>query len=138
MCELLGHGLVRVSSRKGQGAGLLLKVPGWSLELFTRGAAAAGEQGALFPAWNGRWFDPSNTGHRVREAFVDVGYGWVTSHLFRKTVATVLDEANLATTAIADQLGNPPKLVEQHYGKRRVANEAAGRALETMFDDDDE
>lgn len=62
-----------------------------------------------------------------------VGYGWVTSHVFRKTVATVLDEADLPTTAIADQLGNTRAVAEKHYRKRRVANQANAEALEDML-----
>ncbi|WP_162788770.1 hypothetical protein [Amycolatopsis albispora] len=50
------------------------------------------------------WLDPSNVIHRLKEAFTECGYGWVTSHVFRKTVATVLDEANLPTGAIADSV----------------------------------
>jgi integrase len=64
------------------------------------------------------------------------GYGWVTSHVFRKTVATVLDEANLPITAIADQLGNTRAVAERHYRKRRVANQASADALEGMLGED--
>jgi len=62
-----------------------------------------------------------------------VGYGWVTSHVFRKTVGTVLDEAGLPTTAIADQLGNSREVAERHYRKRRKANPQNVAALESML-----
>ena len=39
----------------------------------------------------------------------------------KKTVGTVLDEADLPITAIADQLGNTPAVAERHYRKQRVA-----------------
>ena len=58
-----------------------------------RKLASAG--GPLFPAWNGKWMDPTNVIHRIQEAFAEVGFGWVTSHVFRRTVASVLDEADL-------------------------------------------
>ncbi|GLY69941.1 hypothetical protein [Amycolatopsis taiwanensis] len=83
--------------------------------------------------WNGEWLDPSNVVQRIQEAFAEVGYGWVTSHVFRKTVASVLDEAGLPLSAIADQLGNTQKVADKHYRKRRVANEASAAALEGMF-----
>lgn len=69
--------------------------------------------------------------HRL-EAFAEVGYGWVTSHAFHRTVATVL-EADLSTTAIADQLRNTRAVAERHYSKRRVANQVKAEALEEML-----
>jgi integrase len=80
--------------------------------------------------------DPSNVIHRVREAFTEIGYGWVTSHVFRKTVASVIDEADLPLSAIADQLGNTQTVADKHYRRRRAANEATTDALETMLSDD--
>jgi integrase len=131
-----GHGLKRVRNRKGNASGLLLKVPAWSVPTFRQRKAAAGE-GPLFPAWSGGWLDPSNVTNRIKDALRASGYDWVTSHVFRKTVATVLDEANLPTTAVADQLGNTAKVVEKHYRARRVANEATSDALESMLSDTD-
>jgi haloacid dehalogenase-like hydrolase len=40
-----------------------------------------------------------------REARDAAGFSWATSHVFRKTCATILDEAGLSVRAIADQLG---------------------------------
>lgn len=57
----------------------------------------------------------------------------MTSHVFRKTVATVLDEADLPTTAIADQLGNTRAVAEKHYRRKRAANQANADALEGML-----
>ncbi|WP_103335199.1 hypothetical protein [Amycolatopsis sp. CA-126428] len=53
--------------------------------------------------------------------------------MFRKTVGTVLDEADLPITAIADQLGNTPAVAERHYRKQRVANVGNAAALEAMM-----
>ncbi len=132
LIRVQGQGLVRVPNRKGNRPGLLLRVPTWSIAMLTERKQAAGD-GPLFASWNGEWLDPSNTINRVREAFAEVGYGWVTSHVFRKTVASVLDDADLPLSAIADQLGNTQKVADKHYRKRRVANEASAAALEGMF-----
>lgn len=70
--------------------------------------------GALFPSFTGEHLDPSKVINRVREAMAAVDYDWVTSHVFRKTVATMLDEAGLPTTAIADQLDNTRAVAERH------------------------
>lgn len=132
LVRVRGVGLVRVANRKGGVAGLLLKVPAWSVPMFRRRKLASGG-GPLFPAWNGSWLDPSNVIHRIQEAFTECDYGWVTSHVFRKTVASVLDEADLPLSAIADQLGNTQQVADKHYRKRRVANEASADALEGII-----
>jgi integrase len=62
-----------------------------------------------------------------------IGYGWVTSHVWRKTVATVLDEAGLNLGEIADQLGNTREIVERHYVQKRPTNERAAAALEGVL-----
>lgn len=133
--RVTGTGLVRLPSRKGDRQGLTLRVPDWSMPMLRRRKLASGG-GPLFPAWRGGWLDPSNVMHRIQDAFADVEYGWVTSHVFRKTVASVLDEADLSLSAIADQLGNTPQVAEKHYRRRRVANEASAAALEGMFQDE--
>lgn len=128
-----GVGLHRLAYRKGNSGGLLLAVPQWSVPMWRRRKLAAAPGGPIFPSWNGQWADPSNVGGRMREAFDACGFEWVTSHVWRKTVATVLDEADLPTTAIADQLGNSPQVVERHYRRKRAANQATARALEVIF-----
>ena len=131
LIRVTGQGLVRKRLRKGRKSGLLLRVPAWSLAMWRRRKLASGG-GPLFRGWTGGWLDPSNVINRISEAFTEIGYGWVPSHVFRKTVATVLDEAGLPTTALADQLGNTPAVVERHYRKRRVANKDSAAALESM------
>lgn len=130
--RIKGEGLVRKRNRKGNKGDLILRVPEWSVPVFRKRKLASGG-GVLFSSWNGELLDPSNTINRIRDAFGKCDYGWVTSHVFRKTVSAVLDEADLPTTAIADQLGNSPAVVERHYRRRRVANEGATGALDGMF-----
>ena len=127
-----GKGLVREKLRKGREDGIVLKVPSWSLPMWLRLKIASGG-GPLFPGWRGGLLDPSNTIDRVREAFDACGYEWLTSHVFRKTVATIMDEAGLSTSAIADQLGNDVSTVEKHYRAKRVQNEEGALALETAL-----
>lgn len=126
-----GVGLARVPNRKGGADGLKLKMPEWSVPMWRRRKLASGG-GAIFPGLNGGYRSPANVINAIKEAMAAVGYGWVTSHVWRKTVATVLDEAGLPTTAIADQLGNTAKVVEKHYRARRVANEATAAAMEEL------
>jgi integrase len=123
--------MVRMPYRKGNAGSLVLRVPEWSVFLWRRLKMTAGD-GPLFPAFGAAWLDPATMVGRIKEAFTAVGYGWVTSHVFRKTVATILDEAGLPTTQIADQLGNTPAVVEKHYRKKRESNPATAAAMEEL------
>jgi integrase len=57
-------------------------------------------------------------------------WSWVTSHTFRKTVATRLDEAGFTPRQVADQLGhaNPSMTLDVYFG-RQVVSAAAARVL---------
>ena len=54
-------------------------------------------------------------------------WSWVTSHTFRKTAATRLDEAGLTPRQVADQLGhaNPSMTLDVYFGRQVVSAEAA-------------
>jgi integrase len=74
---------------------------------------------------------PSNTTKDLREALDLLGFDWVTSHVFRKTVATRLDEAGMSARVIADQLGHAkPSITQDVYMGRKVVNADAARILD--------
>ena len=59
------------------------------------------------------------------------GFDWVTSHSFRKTTATLLDQAGLSARVIADQLGHArPSMTQDFYMGRKVVDARAVAALE--------
>jgi integrase len=87
--------------------------------------------GPLFPDSIGGWRDPSNTSRDLREARGSDEFVWVTSHVFRKTCATTLDESDLSPRAIADQLGHAKvSMTQDHYLSRRLTSRRAAEALE--------
>jgi integrase len=56
---------------------------------------------------------------------------WVTSHKFRKTTATILDEAGHSARQVADQLGHSrTSTTLDDYIGRKVRNPAAAKALD--------
>jgi len=86
---------------------------------------------AIFPSPIGRVRDSSNTYADLRRTLNDMGFGWVSSHTFRKTVATRLDDAGLSARSIADHLGHAqPSMTQDVYMGRRVANSDAARVLD--------
>lgn len=131
LVRITGEGMARISGRKGGKPGKLLRVPDWSVAMFARRKLASGG-GPLFTARDGGWLDQSNTASRLRAALDESGFAWVTSHVWRHTVGTLLDEAGLSVGEIADQLGNTRAVAEKHYIKPRVTNTKAAAALESI------
>jgi integrase len=137
--RVTGQGLVRKSNKTASGARTLL-LPPWCVEKLRRRAARgsaskdiAGEERPVFPAPRGGWRDPSNTQADLRAAFSAAGFGHITSHVIRKTTATMLDHAGLSARAIADQLGHAnPSLTQDVYLGRQVASTGAAAALEAL------
>ena len=129
-----GKGTRYIPHRKGKrpgDKGLALEVSSWSHAMFLRRKLAAGP-GPLFPAANGGWADQSNVNKRIRKAMDSCGFEWVTSHVWRHTVGTLLDEADLPVSDISGQLGNSKAVAERHYIRRRATNQRAAQALEVL------
>jgi integrase len=75
--------------------------------------------------------DPSNTAGDLRRMLDRLGFPWVTSHVFRKTVATRLDEAGLSAKTVADVLGHArPSMTLDVYMGRNVVSADAARILD--------
>ena len=60
----------------------------------------------IFPSSTGTLRDPDNFGKQWREVRDDLGLPDVSSHSFRKTVATLIDDGGLSARIAADQLGH--------------------------------
>lgn len=60
----------------------------------------------VFLSAKGLLRDPNNTIGDLCKALDRAGFPWATSHTFRRTVATRLDDAGLSARQIADHLGH--------------------------------
>ncbi|MFC4049321.1 tyrosine recombinase XerC [Actinomadura syzygii] len=93
----------------------------------------AREVGLVFPGLFGGVRDPSNANRdmtRVLARLDEAAFDWVTTHTFRKTVATRLDDAGLSARAIADHLGHAkPSMTQDVYMGRNVASAEAAEIL---------
>lgn len=65
-----------------------------------------GQTPLLFPTPLMRMRDPSNTQREIRDRRDALGYPELSTHSFRKTVATMLDSAGLSARDIAEYLGH--------------------------------
>ena len=65
---------------------------------------------------------PPTTPAIYEEARGSGEFAWVTSHVFRKTCAPLLDENELSTRQIADQLGHAKvSMTQDNYLGRRLS-----------------
>jgi len=95
-------------------------------------SAVARLDGPIFPSSTGTVREASNVRNRAWKPFtVRAGYDWVTFRTFRKTVATLLDEAGLTARQIADILGHArPSMTQDVYMGRGAVSRAGAQALD--------
>ena len=105
-------------------AAVATKHPGFCPRIVDRWKDVGVPDSALpLPAPLGGLRDPSNTQADLRVAFQAAGSEWVTSHVLRKTVATLMEQAGLSARAAADQLGHAkPSMTSDRYFGRGVAD----------------
>jgi integrase len=130
-----GRGLVRKGTKSKAGERTLI-LPSWALDdLLARHTAGIHLEDPVFPDSMGGLRDPSNTRRMLRKALDRAGFAWVTSHNFRKTTATLLDDAGLSARLIADQLGHArPSMTQDVYMGRRAVDRRAVEALEDALE----
>jgi integrase len=130
-----GGGLVVQERPKTAAGWRVLALPPYAVLMLERRAAELrfrAAEGVLFPSpFRPTLRDPSNTQKALRRALDGLGFDWATSHTFRKTVATRLDEAGWSARQIADQLGHAqPSMTLDVYMGRRVVGADAARILD--------
>ncbi|MCR3746689.1 site-specific integrase [Lentzea californiensis] len=126
-----GVGLIRKSTKTEAGERTLL-LPQWALDMLRRRHKATSfPNGPVFPDALGGLRDPSNTRKDLRAARGGDEFAWVTSHVFRKTAATILDESGLSARQVADQFGHArPSMAQDTYMGRKTVDRRAADALE--------
>lgn len=132
--RIKGQGLIIKPEPKTDDSWRKLELPGWAVAMLRRRKPAdAKPDDVVFqaPSGRGRLRDPSNTDADLKVVFTDSGYEWVTSHVYRKTVATLMDEAGLSARAAADQLGHVKvSMTQDRYFGRRISKTGAAKVLD--------
>jgi integrase len=122
------HGLVIQERPKSAAGWRVLALPETTVVMLRGRLPERPQPGSVvFRSPLGQIRDRSNTTADLRRALDRAGFDWVTSHTFRKTVATRLDDAGLSARQIADHLGHArPSLTQDVYlGRKVVASQAA-------------
>jgi integrase len=107
----LDRARVYVRGTKSQMADRWLNLPPWLVVKLSERAARSGTDGLVFasPAYLNEpeipW-NQSNSAGAVRDALDAAGMTWAIPHTFRRTVASLLDQAGAPIASIADQLGH--------------------------------
>jgi integrase len=132
-----GQGLVIKWQPKSKSGFRSLELSTWAVAMLRdrQASAVPNEWGVVFTAPMGGLRDPSNTQADLRTIFAAAGYPWVTSHVYRKTVATMMDAGGLSARQAADQLGHAKvSMTQDNYFGRKVARTGAADVLEVFGD----
>jgi integrase len=85
----------------------------------------------VFPDTRGGNRDRNNVEASFRTVRSGTKFEWVVPHVYRKTVATMLDQGGLSARIIADQLGHSCiSMTQDVYMGYRVVDGSAASALE--------
>lgn len=129
-----GRGLVakRPKTRSGE---RILRIPFWLVKLLRqRKIRAAVTTGPVFPDARGGYRDRNNVEADYRKVRAGTKFDWVVPHVYRKTVATMLDQGGVSARMIADQLGHSRiSMTQDVYMGRRAVDCSVASALDLLF-----
>lgn len=129
IARIAGEGLRRLDGGKTKSAGRTVPLPAFAVNMLTarRGRDFWGEQPMIFPSSAGTHRDPDNFNKQWRTVRESLGVADVTSHSFRKTMATLIDEAGLSARVGADQLGHSKVSMTQdvYMGRGKIHPQVA-------------
>lgn len=131
------RGRGRIMNRgKTENSARPIPLPDWCVTMLAeRRSEAVNLDGPIFPSSTGTIREATNVRNRAWKPFIArAGYEWVTFRTFRRTVATLLDEAGLTARQIADILGHSrPSMTQDVYMGRRSPGRAGADALTAVI-----
>ena len=128
-----GVGLLRLPSTKtGRRGERLIPLPSWAMTMLKRRRLAIGpDVEAVFPDSLGGWRHPSNVRRIWRQVRETLELDGLVTHTLRKIVATFLDDADVSTRRISDQLGHAKvSMTQERYLGRRLTDRQTADVLE--------
>lgn len=111
-----GKGLFRQDWPKSEAGFRILVLPLFATRMLLRRrqTAVVNDLDAVFTTRKRTWLSPNNVRRQWRQARADTELEWVTPHIFRKTVATLLDREGKRDAATL-QLGHSNEDVTEEY-----------------------
>jgi integrase len=134
-----GHSLARIDETKTAAGKRTVRLSSFALNMLTarRAVGYYGEQPMIFPSTAGTWRDPNNFGKQWRTVREALGVPQVTTHSFRKTVATLIDDEGLSSRIGADHLGHSKvSMTQDRYMTRGRVHTEVANLLDRAINDD--
>lgn len=134
-----GKGLVRIDDTKTAAGRRTLPLPTFAVTVLSvrRSLPYLGQQTMVFPSTAGAYRDPDNFRARWIEVRDDLGVPGVTTHSFRKTVATLIDDDGLSARIGADHLGHSRiSMTQDKYMARGRVHTAVADMLDRTINDE--
>lgn len=127
--------LVRQPNPKTSSSRRRLELPRFAADTLLRRRVMLSDgnpSGIVFPSTSGTLRDPNNVRKTWRKIREEAGFGWVTPHTFRATVATLLD-AEVDLRSASDQLGHAgTDVTQRHYTEKTHRGPAVRAVLDTF------
>lgn len=116
-----GKGLKRFDIGKTVSSLRVVPLPAFAVTALSarRGRAVWGEYPMIFPSSVGSYRDPDNFNKQWRKVRAELNVPDVTSHSFRKSLATLIDDEGMSARIGADQLGHSKVSMTQDRYMRR-------------------
>jgi integrase len=134
-----GDGLQRIDDTKTDAGTRTISLPRFAVSALIerRSLPFLGEQSVIFPSTTGTLRDPNNFGRRWRAVRDELGVPGVTTHSFRKTVATLIDDEGLSARIGADQLGHTRiSMTQDRYMSRGRVHTQVAELLDRTINDE--
>ncbi|MBV9638998.1 MAG: site-specific integrase [Mycobacteriaceae bacterium] len=135
-----GKGLVRVDETKTAAGRRTIPLPAFAVTALTerRRRPFIGEQHVIFASSTGTLRDPENFAGQWRKARDQLSAPDITSHSFRKTVVTLIDDAGLSARIGADHMGHAKvSMTQDRYMSRGRVHRQVAELLEQTVSDSD-
>lgn len=124
-----GQGLARVDETKSAASRRTIPLSRFAIEMLERRRRLPylGQQAMIFASTTGTLRDPNNFGKEWRTARTQLGLPEVTTHSFRKTVVTLIDDEGLSARIGADHLGhsNVSMTQDRYMTRGRIHHQVA-------------
>lgn len=131
--RIKGQGLIRQDFTKS-GDGRTIALPEFAVDCLRRRKElwrGPNTAGVIFPSSTGTIRDPDNMGKQWRGVRGSLGLPDVSSHSFRKTVATLIDDSGLSARFASDQLGHArTSMTQDVYMSRGTIHAEVASALD--------
>jgi integrase len=134
-----GEGLVRIDDTKSDAGKRILPLPRFAIDMLRerRNRPFVGTQAVIFPSSTGTLRDPNNFGKQWRMVRDRLGVPGVTTHSFRKTVATLIDDEGLSARVGADHLGHSKvSMTQDRYMSRGRVHTVVAELLDRTINDE--